>query len=66
MLHLSILILFHFTSYSFIHLPAAPGGREPQDGTAADGRGGDEGEIAYIQRRLLDLLMSSIVDRYYR
>ena len=35
------------------------GGGEPQDGPAVDGRGGDEGDIAYIQRRssqgLLDL-----------
>ena len=47
-------------------------GGELQDGPAADGRGGAEGELAYIyyaekaptiRQGILDLLLSRIVDR---
>ena len=62
---------FNFTSSGFIHLLEVPEGGELQDGPAADGRGGAEGELAYIYyaekgptilQGILDLLLSRIVD----
>ena len=65
-----LLILLLLASY--IHLLAVSEGGELQDGPAADGRGGAEGELAYIYyaekaptilQGILDLLLSRIVDR---